>query len=104
MLREHQLYAKFSKCEFWLDSVSFLGHIVSKNGMMVDPKKIEWKDLKRDVAKFVANFLVCQQVKAEHPRFAKLLQLLHVPDWKWEHTSMDFVTRLPQTSKGYDSI
>ncbi|XP_017981002.1 PREDICTED: uncharacterized mitochondrial protein AtMg00860 [Theobroma cacao] len=41
MLREHQLYAKFSKCEFWLDSVSFLGHIVSKNGMMVDPKKIE---------------------------------------------------------------
>ena len=30
-LREHQLYAKFSKCEFWLDQVAFLGHVVSKD-------------------------------------------------------------------------
>ena len=37
MLREKKLYAKFSKCEFWLDSVSFLGHVVSKDGVMVDP-------------------------------------------------------------------
>ena len=41
MLREKKLYAKFSKCEFWLDSVSFLGHVVSKDGVMVDPPKIE---------------------------------------------------------------
>ena len=41
ILRERKLYAKFSKCEFWLDSMSFLGHIVSKNGLMVDPSKIE---------------------------------------------------------------
>ena len=41
MLREKMLYAKFSKCEFWLDSVSFLGHVVSKDGVMVDPSKIE---------------------------------------------------------------
>ena len=41
MLREKKLYAKFSKCEFWLDSVSFLGHVVSKDGMMVDPSKID---------------------------------------------------------------
>ena len=40
-LREHQLCAKFSKCEFWLDQVAFLGHVVSKNGIQVDPKKIE---------------------------------------------------------------
>ena len=40
-LREHQLYAKFSKCEFWLDSVAFLGHVVSREGIQVDPKKIE---------------------------------------------------------------
>ncbi|XP_075074718.1 uncharacterized protein LOC142162283 [Nicotiana tabacum] len=38
-LQEHRLYAKFSKCEFWLDSVSFLGHVASKDGIMVDPKK-----------------------------------------------------------------
>ena len=46
-LRKEQLYAKLSKCEFWLNEVSFLGHIVSKEGIRVDPKKIEvvfeWK-------------------------------------------------------------
>ena len=41
MLREKKLYTKFSKCEFWLDSVSFLGHVVSKEGVMVDPSKID---------------------------------------------------------------
>ena len=41
ILRERKLYAKFSKCEFWLDSVGFLGHIVSCEGIKVDPKKIE---------------------------------------------------------------
>ena len=40
-LRDHQLYVKFSKCEFWLDQVAFLGHVVSKDGIQVDPKKIE---------------------------------------------------------------
>ena len=40
-LKDHQLYAKFSKCEFWLDQVAFLGHVVSKDGIQVDPKKIE---------------------------------------------------------------
>ena len=40
-LRDHHLYAKFSKCEFWLEQVAFLGHVVSKDGIQVDPKKIE---------------------------------------------------------------
>ncbi|XP_059311901.1 uncharacterized mitochondrial protein AtMg00860-like [Lycium ferocissimum] len=41
LLKEKKLYAKFLKCEFWLSSVAFLGHAVSKDGIMVDPKKIE---------------------------------------------------------------
>ena len=40
-LREHKLYAKLSKCEFWLDHVMFLGHVVSKDGISIDPQKIE---------------------------------------------------------------
>ncbi|KAL5582828.1 hypothetical protein UlMin_015270 [Ulmus minor] len=40
-LSEHQLYAKFSKCEFWLEHVQFLGHVVSKDGILVDPAKID---------------------------------------------------------------
>ncbi|XP_058002263.1 uncharacterized mitochondrial protein AtMg00860-like [Hevea brasiliensis] len=40
-LKEHQLYAKFSNCEFWLKSISFLGHVVSENRIEVDPKKVK---------------------------------------------------------------
>ena len=39
-LREHQLYAKFSKCEFWLKEVGFLGHVISGEGIAVDPSKV----------------------------------------------------------------
>ena len=39
-LREHQLYAKFSKCDFWLKEVSFLGHVITDGGIMVDPSKV----------------------------------------------------------------
>jgi hypothetical protein len=46
-LREHQLYAKFSKCAFWLEEIQFLGHVLSANGIAVDPNKVkdilEWK-------------------------------------------------------------
>ena len=40
-LRENELYAKFSKCEFWLDRVVFLGHVISSEGVFVDPVKVE---------------------------------------------------------------
>ncbi|PKA51592.1 putative mitochondrial protein [Apostasia shenzhenica] len=47
ILREKKLYAKLSKCEFWLDIVIFLGHVVSKDGIFVDPSKVDavlnWK-------------------------------------------------------------
>jgi hypothetical protein len=40
-LREHQLYAKRSKCKFWLKEVSFLGHVISNGGISVDPSKVK---------------------------------------------------------------
>jgi hypothetical protein len=40
-LRDNQLYAKFSKCEFWIDKVPFLGHIISNGGISVDPAKVK---------------------------------------------------------------
>ena len=40
-LREHQLYAKFIKCEFWLKEVGFLGHVISGEGIAVDPTKVQ---------------------------------------------------------------
>ena len=48
-LREHQLYAKFSKCQFWLNEVGFLGHTLTAGGLVVDPSKIttvtNWESL-----------------------------------------------------------
>lgn len=46
-LRDHQLYAKFKKCEFWMKEVTFLGHVVSERGLAVNPSKVQdvldWK-------------------------------------------------------------
>ena len=41
LLRDHQLYTKFSKCKFWLTEVRFLGHVVSASGVSVDLEKVE---------------------------------------------------------------
>ncbi|WVZ76600.1 LOW QUALITY PROTEIN: hypothetical protein U9M48_024565 [Paspalum notatum var. saurae] len=58
-LREHKLYAKFNKCEFWIDEVRFLGHVVSKGGIAVDPSKVStvtnWKV--PEIPKEVRGFL-----------------------------------------------
>jgi hypothetical protein len=46
-LRDHKLYTKLRKCEFWLKQVAFLGHVISKGGISVDPSKVQdvlsWK-------------------------------------------------------------
>ena len=40
-MRDHQFYAKFSKCEFWLSKVGFLGHVVSASSVSMDPRKVK---------------------------------------------------------------
>src|SRR4051812_27817658 len=40
-LREHKLYAKYSKCEFWLPEVAYLGHVISTEGIAVNPERIQ---------------------------------------------------------------
>jgi hypothetical protein len=60
--------------------------------------------MKRDIAEYVSLCDTCQRVKAEHQRPAGLLQLLKIPEWKWEEIGMDFVVGLPRTEAGYDSI
>ena len=60
--------------------------------------------MKRDVAEFVAKYLIFQQIKIEHQRPAGLLKPLPVPTRKWEHITMDFIMGLPRTRKGHDAI
>ncbi|KAI3827879.1 hypothetical protein L1987_01967 [Smallanthus sonchifolius] len=202
LLLKEQLYAKFSKCEFWLKEVQFLGHIVNDKGIHVDPAKIEaiavpltalthkgktyewgpkqeeafqtlkqklcnapiltlpdgndeivvylmlptkvsvvpdrddlrtflmneahktrysihpgadkmyqdlrqqywWPGMKKDIALYVAKCLTCSKVKAEHQRPSGLLEQPEIPVWKWVNLAMDFITKLPRTSSGYDTI
>ena len=60
--------------------------------------------MKKDIAEYVAVCDVCQRVKAEHQKPAGLLQPLPIPEWKWDKLGMDFITGLPRTRSGYDSI
>nr|AAV31288.1 putative polyprotein [Oryza sativa Japonica Group] len=63
-----------------------------------------WASMRREIAEYVALCDVCQRVKAEHRKPAGLLQPLKIPEWKWEEIGMDFITGLPRTSSGHDSI
>ena len=60
--------------------------------------------MKKDVAKFVAKCLTCQQVKIEHQKLAGMLQPLPIPEWKWDHVTMDFVSGLPKSIQGHETI
>ena len=60
--------------------------------------------MKREIAEYVSRCLTCQQVKAEHQRLAGLLQPLQIPEWKWEHITMDFVVGLPVMHKGHNGV
>nr|GEY35501.1 hypothetical protein [Tanacetum cinerariifolium] len=178
LLQKEKLYAKFSKCEFWLDSMKFLGHVINSQGVHVDPAKanfvadalsrkerekplrvrslvltdhkglmqqileaqvkslkdenVQKEDLGRmqkQIFEIRSNgiryhdkriwlplhgglwdlimhdqYLTCAKVKAKHLKPSGLLQQPEIPEWKWENVTMDFVTGLPRTPSGYDSI
>ena len=63
-----------------------------------------WRRIKKDIVRFAAWCLNCQQVKYEHQRLHGLLQWMDIPKWKWERITMDFVVELPRTLKKFDAI
>ena len=63
-----------------------------------------WHKMKREIGSYIAKCDICQRVKAEHQRPAGLLQPLQIPEWKWDSVGMDFITGLPTSSRGNDSI
>nr|GEW02832.1 hypothetical protein [Tanacetum cinerariifolium] len=151
LLKKEELYAKFSKCEFWIPKVQFLGHVIDNrtearklknikkedvggmswlpcygdlrtmimheshkskysihpgsDKMYQDMKKLYWwPNMKADIATYVSKCLTCAKVKAEHLRSSGLLLQPKIPEWKWDNITMDFVTKLPKSSQGYDTI
>nr|GEV49671.1 putative reverse transcriptase domain-containing protein [Tanacetum cinerariifolium] len=63
-----------------------------------------WPGMKKDIAEYVSKCLTCLKVKAEHQRPSGLLHQLEIPVWTWEGITMDFMTKLPMTSSGHDTI
>ncbi|GJV16121.1 putative reverse transcriptase domain-containing protein [Tanacetum coccineum] len=63
-----------------------------------------WPNMKADIATYVSQCLTCAKVKAEHQRPSGLLVQPDIPEWKWEKITMDFITKLPKTAAGFDSI
>ncbi|GKB27681.1 putative reverse transcriptase domain-containing protein [Tanacetum coccineum] len=63
-----------------------------------------WPRMKKDIAEYVSKCLTCLKVKAKHQRPSGLLQQPEILVWKWEGIAMDFVTKLPKTSSGHDTI
>ncbi|GJR35658.1 putative reverse transcriptase domain-containing protein [Tanacetum coccineum] len=130
LLKKVELYAKFSKCEFWIPKIA-------KPMTKLTQKKVafEWGD-KQEAAfqtlkdklcsapilalpQGAENFIVyCdashkglgivlmqnEKVKAKHQNLSGLLVQLEIPQWKWDNINMDFVTKLLRTPSGYDTI
>nr|GEW03816.1 putative reverse transcriptase domain-containing protein [Tanacetum cinerariifolium] len=189
LFKKEELYAKFSKCEFWIPKVQFLDHVIdsqgkvnvvtdalsrkeqepfrvralvmtisldlpkqilnaqtkawkpedikikdvvgilienAKNPEAIREQKLEpgadgtqclngrswlpcyglywWPNMKADIATYVSKCLTCAKVKAEHQRPSGLLVQPKKPEWKWDNITMDFITKLPNSSQGYNTI
>nr|GEV69760.1 putative reverse transcriptase domain-containing protein [Tanacetum cinerariifolium] len=73
--------------------------------MYQDMKKLySWPNMKADIATYVSKCLTYAKVKAEHQRPSGLLVQPKIPEWKWNNITMDFITKLPKSSQGYDTI
>ncbi|GJY91235.1 putative reverse transcriptase domain-containing protein, partial [Tanacetum coccineum] len=73
--------------------------------MYQDMKKLYWwPNIKANIATYVSKCLTYAKVKAEHQRPSGLLVQPEIPQWKWDNITMDFVTKLPKSSQGYDTI
>ncbi|KAL4590885.1 hypothetical protein LXL04_003831 [Taraxacum kok-saghyz] len=73
--------------------------------MYLDLKKLYWwPNMNADIATYVGKCLTCAKVKVEYQKPSGLLQQPCIPEWKWENIAMDFITKLPRTPGGYDTI
>ncbi|GKB52122.1 putative reverse transcriptase domain-containing protein [Tanacetum coccineum] len=63
-----------------------------------------WPNIKADIATYVSKCMTCSKVKVEYQKPSGLLVQPQIPRWKWERITMDFITKLPKTSSGYDTI
>ncbi|GKE68174.1 putative reverse transcriptase domain-containing protein [Tanacetum coccineum] len=100
LLKKEKLYAKFSKCDFWLESVQFLGHVIDSKGVHFDPAKIEaiknWATptTPTEVRQFLGLAGYYRRFIEGRRGSVRIAQA----------ETMDFIVGLPRTPSGYDSI
>ena len=87
-----------------LHSVPYAGHPGFQRTLQKVKRTFYWKGMTGDVQSFVLSCPVCQLEKAEHTLVRGQLQPIQLPDQKWKEVSLDFVTDLPKTSAGEDTI
>jgi len=116
ILRYIMVYSDFGveyTCQTWrtwdriLDEAHRARYIVYPGAtkMYKDLREFYWWLRKKiSVASKVAQSNTCQWVKIEHQKLAGLMKPLDIPEWKWEHVTMDFVTRFPRSHRGNDAI
>jgi hypothetical protein len=87
-----------------MHNVAYAGHPRYQKTVVAVKSPYFWPVLKKEIDEYIAICMECQKVKAEHRHPTRLLQPLPIPEWKWDVVTMDFITRLPRTSKQHDSI
>ncbi|GJU15110.1 putative reverse transcriptase domain-containing protein [Tanacetum coccineum] len=98
LLRSEKLYAKFSKCDFWLDSVQFLGHVIDSNGVHVDPAKIE------AIKNWAAPTTPTEGDDEEEAFQTLKLKLCSAPILSLPEGSEDFVVYCDASLKGFGAV
>ncbi|GJU64840.1 putative reverse transcriptase domain-containing protein, partial [Tanacetum coccineum] len=121
LLKKEKLYAKFSSRKVWIQEIPSVGGVrklimdeahtsrysvhPGADKMYYDLRDLYWwPGMKRDIAEYVSRCLTCSKIKAEHQKPSGFLQQPEIPEWKWEKITMDFVTKLPKSSSGHDTI
>nr|GFA45989.1 reverse transcriptase domain-containing protein [Tanacetum cinerariifolium]GFB55358.1 reverse transcriptase domain-containing protein [Tanacetum cinerariifolium] len=73
--------------------------------MYQDMKKLYWwPNMKANITTYVSKCLTCARVKAEHQRPSGLLVQPTIPEWMWDNITIDFITKLPKSPQGFDTI
>ncbi|GKA64478.1 putative reverse transcriptase domain-containing protein [Tanacetum coccineum] len=109
LLKKERLYAKFSKCDFWLDSVQFLGHVIDRSGVHVDPAKIEaiksFSLISKSLTKLTQKNKKYEWGKEEEEAFQTLKQkLCSAPILALPEGTEDFVVYCDASLKGYGAV
>jgi hypothetical protein len=87
-----------------MHNVPYVGHPGYQKTIAAINSQYYWLGMKKEVDDLFSKCLECQKVKDEHRHPTSLLQLLPIPEWKWEVVTMDFITKLPRTNMHHDSI